>query len=206
VDVGDKLRVIFYCRCNDQLGLNVRYFEVATKTGLGVSEEAIANSMFDAYDSLYAALLSNQASFAGVTVQKVAPLPKGTVFSSTDAAVTGIGGAELLPKQVSGLISLYTTIGGREYRGRMYVPFPEMEANTTGGLPDTGYLALLNDLAIFADNTITSTVGADANSMFPVVYSRKLDVYTRLDRGVRRTKWATQRRRGDFGPVNLTPF
>lgn len=107
-----------------------------------------------------------------------------------------------MPKQVSGLITWYTDVASRAGRGRSYIPFPSAADTDGNGAPSTDYLIALGNLSDDLAAYMTYPAGDSDISMSLVVLSAGLGdqpvtSYTRRDR------FATQRRRGDYGQPNL---
>lgn len=189
-----------------QVGINLLHHQVSAVGGAGLSDLQIANGLQTIFAPLYAILLNNNATFRGVQVQKVAPIPVNVAVNSTGAPSVGSGGATALPKQVSGLISAYTTLAGRSNRSRVYVAFPSATQNQADGIPTPGYITALNNLATALIATTTITVGANSVTLLAGVYHRRFLTITTWASIVVRGKWATQRRRGDEGRTNPVPF
>ena len=89
-------------------------------------------------------------------------------FAGTDpASVVGTGTGDPLPRQTQGLVRLTTStvIGGRRLRGRLFIPGPLESANTTGGLPSSGYPSALT-------TSFGSLLTAGATASSPVIWHR----------------------------------
>jgi hypothetical protein len=134
-----------------------------------------------------------------VTLTMVNPIPIiDTATGQTTGVVTGDGGTVVctssgdpLPPATSGLVQLHTGVfsGGREIRGRCFIPYPT-EGQNTAGLPTSGYKGEL--IAAFEEmNGISGANGA-------------LSVYSRVHHGSELVtsiaawdQWASLRSRRD---------
>jgi len=91
---------------------------------------------------------------AGVVITMENPIPIIDVATgeTTDVAVgdggtaTAADSGDPLPGMVNGLVQLHTGlfIGGRELRGRSFVPYPTEAANDAG-VPDSDYINAMQD-------------------------------------------------------------
>jgi hypothetical protein len=151
-------------------------------------------------------LLANNARYVGVALQRLSPLPLSVVITDNTNQANGTGGANELPLQVSGIVTLKTNLAGRANRGRMYIPFPPVAAQGTDGHPTNGYVTAVDTLAAIA--ILPQTVGTAPNQVVltPVVYHKRLNTTTDITDKVARQRWATQRRRGDYGKPNPIPI
>jgi hypothetical protein len=214
--VGEQLTVGFvynvatYCTLDAQASINRRSWYVSSLTGVPCDEGDLAHNVSQAQAAPYKALLTDPAKYAGVVVTRdkrygVSPFP-ADILSNLGNGV-GTAGATPLPKQTSGLFSVYTPFQGKHFRGRMYVPFPDAADNTVDGIPTAGYLVRLGTLAtVFI--TPLSFVGLGGGlctivcclvSTGPPIRNPILTSFTV------RPAWATQRKRGDYGKANKSP-
>lgn len=205
-NTGDIVRLTTFCQQGTQAGINV-YHGVVTRTLTGGAD---LSEILAVWNTEMAAVLkpclNNQASFKGGAIQNVWPLPVGGVVYSGSSAGAGTGGATALPQQVSGIITWGTILAGRRYRGRSYIPFPSTAQNDTDDTPTAAYVTLLNAIGTRIKTGIT-VVGAAGNSKVSFeVYRRTLPNDSALIMNyVSRKKWATQRRRGNYGQPNTLP-
>src|SRR5215475_589959 len=189
-----------------QYAFIVRHWLVQNVTGTGMTDAALATAFDNLFAPLLKPLITASASYYGTQVQKIWPLP--IFIPAGTSANTGIGTAAVnsLPKQTCGLISLRTAIAGRKGRGRLYVPFPSVGDDTAAGAPVAGYVTRLNTLG--AQLNVAQTLGVAPNqvTLRSVVYHRALHTTDAIITCISSNLWATQRRRGDYGRVNVAPF
>jgi len=203
----DIISVKSFCFMQNQLGLNVLHYRV-TETG-GVPTDEIAANYFRALiGPLVIAIMADLANFQGVGVQILSPTAFPTIYDAEDPPLAGQVAGDPLPKQTCGLITKRTGFVGRAGRGRVYLPFPAESDSTILDVPSAGYIALMEDYAAALLVINTMTVGGDTAGFIPVIFgsvpgpnqAKPITSWTK------RTRWATQRRRSDFGATNTTPF
>jgi len=193
------------CITEDQAAINVLNYKIGTVVGGGVTD-ADAAATFDAlFAPLYKALLSEEAEYYGVAVQRFFPTPRTVAIPIVASRGAGSVTGDMLPGQVSGIISLVTDFAGRKYRGRMYIPFPG-EADNVDHIPTSSYETRLNSLAVAVVTPVVVTAGGDSAEFRPQIYHRGTSTSDSITGSNSKRLWATQRRRGDFGQRNMPPF
>jgi hypothetical protein len=115
-----------------------------------------------------------------------APTSTVPVFGT---ALAGFSSADPLPWTTQGLIESHTGLfaGGREIRGRLFIPGPD-ETNSTSGRPIAAYVTQLQVAAVALMN--------DTNSVWGV-WSRKHGVFTAINGVSTWNNWAALRSRRD---------
>lgn len=204
---GDLLEVKFVCFCQGQLGLNVRHYKVTVSAGAGADLAEIADALATDAADYYKDCLSADADYKGVMVQSIYPTPKGAVVSDTSGNGSGNQASQVLPTQVSGIITMQTALAGRSGRGRVYVPFPGQGDAADDGTPSAAYVANLEDLGSFLATTQIIVGATGTSDLAPVLIQLGNPAVTRPITGrIARNKWATQRRRGSYGAPNTSPI
>lgn len=205
--VGDLYQIRTLCWSSTQIGLNVRYYTIAAFTGTEATPTQIAAGFDTALNGAYKALLSASAAWRGVGAKRLTTVPTIEYSSIGNAGVGGVAG-DLLPTQVSGLISLYSTTPNRIGRGRVYVPFPSEADNTSAGVAQASYVTRLQTLAALLNVTTVVNGTGGTTSLAPVLRNRQTGALITLIGGTTfsHSNWATQRRRGNYGKQNLFPF
>lgn len=201
--VNDILQIKFFCSQQAQLAVNVTHWVVSSIVGLAPTDNAVALFFGNRVKVAYAGLLNNNATFQGTSCQHLFPLPTRVEDFNAVTALGGTAGAAGLPKQCCGLFTKKTALAGRANRGRVYVPFPSETDNADGtSAPTAGYMTNLGGLAALLTTSATLTNDENATTFLPVVYHRATHSFTLITTAFARQKWATQRRRGDFGRTN----
>jgi len=202
VTAGELYRCVFYTRADDQIGINVRHFRVANITIGAPTEENIAGDMESFFATQYKPLIANTADWKGLEITKISPLPaRVPVFANVNVG-PGTGGPNLLPRQTCGLFKVGSPLGGRQNRGRVYVPFPATAHETVDGHPTLAYQGLLDNLALNLIGLHEYGIALNkANCQWVVRHAPGLTT-TDLTTRVVRARWATQKRRGDYGTPN----
>lgn len=204
--VGDIYEVRFVCELPPQISVNVWHMRVSAVTGAGANDQAIADSIDTRMSMAFKGLLSDDAVYRGVGSKKISPAPLGVEFVGNLGAGAGTNIGVPLPKQITGLITKRTLFPGGQGRGRMYVPFPNEENSEAPGVPTVAYRNLMATLAnLFVGNQTAGPIGNQVTFVYGV-YSRVSSTFSDITGGIVRAKWATQRRRGDYGRSNVAPF
>lgn len=203
--ISDLWRARVVCSISDQISVNCVNFNVVAVTGV-VTDQEFADYLDSEWGTLFKNLISDDAIYRGVSVQRFKPIPVTVPAVSIVSQGTGSVAGEVLPKQVSGVLTLRTAFAGPGFRGRLYIPFPSETHNQVPGRPEEDYLTALTVLGnqiVDAD----TVVGAGGNAtVHSVLYHRELDTFDRLTGFVARPRWGTQQRRGDYGKQNVVPF
>lgn len=205
LNVGDILAVTVGCYCDGQAGLNTVYHRVTAKTGLPTASLA-ADVMDTNLAALYKPLLTNTASYYGLKMVRIAPLPRSMFYIASGNTGVGTAGDAPLPTQVAGIITMETELSGPGFRGRIYVPFPDyVHADPIPVVPTDAYVTLLSALGEYWEDDHDITAGGLSVSLEPVIWHRDIETYTPIEEAVGRQKWGTQRRRGNYGQKNAYP-
>jgi hypothetical protein len=195
--LDDILEVKFWYTAGNDRALNVRHYQVtAVSVGAGpLTSLSAANQLQTNFSLALTNAMSIDATFDAVSVQRLTPLPKTVATFSTGAAVPGAELTAVLPRQVAGLVSLYSAFAGPRNRGRFYMPYPAEIANDVGGVPTAAYQVLLGVVRdeVVQTQVLNNTVGN--STLTPVIVHRDGGVVTFITSGVSRSAWATQRRR-----------
>lgn len=208
----DIFEVTFHNHTANQRGLVRRYYEARNVTGNGPTDAEIGIRFDTAFPPLFKALMATTAFYRGVKIAKVFPGQRQRGFTNTTSAGAGTAVGDLLPTQCRGIITLRTALAGPGFRGRAYIPFPAEADNAANGVPTAGYVTRLTTMGaqlILAQNAV-GAAGNQAN-LIPIIWHlpkglpnepANRDAYD-LNEAVSRTKWATQRRSGEYGRINV---
>jgi len=214
--LGDIVRVRTYCLFDLQAQLSVNNLDyiVGAVGGTPATDQDVADQIDAAVAAPYKDLMTGAATYKGVqaSILNVTPpyLTRINPVTSNSHAGVGTATGQPFPGQVSGIISVQTMRGGRAGRGRTYVGFPGIVHDTGAGNPTNAYVALLVALADQICVGLGISIGGRTATLVRVLLhtKNKFDIVFPPD-GVTsftaRAKWATQRRRGDFGRINVSP-
>jgi hypothetical protein len=209
-----------WCSDTEQASVNRHYYRVATTDATSITDLDVATH-FAGLATEYTNLLAGTANYNGCIARIInrVPLPVRQVAPNLTG---GTAGAVGLPRQTSGIISVYTALAKQANRGRLYLPFPATASDQTNGIPTNAYVAALNSLAtvIFAVTNITGALGGNA-TLVPVLLHPQITklnpapppkrivtraaAVTDVSVWFSRQVWATQRRRGSYGRANKSP-
>lgn len=199
-------RVRVGCYSPTQAAINTVHYKIQNVQGTGATDAQMATLLNNAWAPLYKAILSDLTFYQGLSVQRIFPAPPTVPVVLTNLEGAGVAAGDLLPGQVAGIIKTKTAFAGKKYRGRIYLPFPSEGSNEPPGRPTAVYEGAAQNLAnsMFA----LGVVGGAGNTVdiIPVVYHRAGQTTDNITSSDAQRKWATQRRRGDFGRLNPAPF
>jgi hypothetical protein len=204
--LNDIVMARIVCTLGNQTAFTVRHYKSTIYAGALDTRQALATALDTGLAATWKNAMSNEATYRGVMVKRIFPLPP-TVDSFTIASA-GLGAVvgTALPKQTSGVVSLRTANAGRAFRGRAYIPFPSEVDNIANGLPQAAYNTALVNIGIALLLTKSVVNGPTSETWTPVLYHRLSNTTDPLTAAIARNFWATQRRRGDFGAQNLSPI
>lgn len=203
--VGQIYECRWFSSMQGQVGLAVKHVVVTAVAGAPLLQ-TIADAMSAAVGNLIRLCMCDTAEYNGLLLKQVAVTPEPEATPSVSSAGVGATAGDPLPKQVSGLISLRTTLAGRANRGRWYVPFPSVADNTADDTPQGAYLTAIGNLGTWWIGTKTYGAGGNTVTMQGGVYHRASQTITPFTHTILPVKWATQRRRSDFGRPNISPI
>lgn len=206
--VGDIFEFRLFTSFNEQIAINVLHYKEQTPTNpFALDHNSVLAAIATAIEPVFIDCVTADATYEGCTLQRIFPTVAPVVTNVLGSAA-GDGGATPTGRQLSGIITKRTVIAGRRGRGRIYVPFPAADTVTDDtGMPTAAYVALLQELADEMEDEQTVSVGADTLGFKPCVYNRDDPAASPLiTTCLARSKFATQRRRGDYGRANSLPF
>lgn len=206
IQVNDVYEIKYATYCAGNAGINVLHYACTAVAGTGSTDIQLATQLDALMAPLYKACMAGIATYYGIRAQRVTPLPKSLSVVVSPNIGVGLAGAAALPGQVCGIITLQTAIAGRKNRGRVYVPFPASAQNdATNDTPVGGYKNEIQSLGVGLTSTIVAGVGGNTSTMVPVIYHRKDSTFTLVVSIRANQKWATQRRRSNYGQLNPYP-
>jgi hypothetical protein len=205
---GDVVQFRVWSSDSEQAAVNTfHYLCIAPPVGTVTDFDAAVE-----FDTVIAAnlkaMLYNGAVYNGVECRVVNRLPLSIFQVGNAGTGAGTAGAVGMARQDAGLTGWTTALAGPGNRGRTFWPFPSVTDNQGLGVPTAGYqgkqntivgtligLNLLHNVAVTA--TIAVAMVVRRKGAFPPV-----TITSATDRG----RWATQRRRGSYGRVNVSPI
>lgn len=211
--IGDVLQIRYCCYSEEQIALNVLHYRVNSVAGVGSPLTDIATFFDITMAAAYKELMGPFSKYRGVGVTNLTP--PATVEVST-TGLDGVGtmtGADL-PTQVSYLVSLKTAKRGRGFRGRIYPGFPPSGyIGSDGQMNAEGIAAIEAWFGALPFTATVSSAGGNTATLGLGIYRRIANglplippAFEPAIAGVWKEKWATQRRRGQFGRTNVLPF
>lgn len=218
VAVGDLVHIRVWCKAEDQAAINDIYWRCRSAINV-VTDQRIADFLSPQLAASYQVALANTAVYQGCEVQITRDVnePGEVKFVSALSAIDagpGVGGLPLIPRQVAGLLSFRTIRSGQRYRGRNYIPFPSGGEQTNEGHPTAGYILKLNDIGDIWEAFLSTqpgeiTQGTGLAAFSWIIFHRDLPNplwYSEVASWFPKTGFGSQRRRGDTGQANKSPF
>jgi hypothetical protein len=189
-----KIRLIF--RNQEQNAFIVNHWLVAQETGTSLTAQEVADELQTAFEPLLIDLLSSEATFKAVGVQKLNAIgPPSLEYFSGASPVAGEVGGDALPPQTAGLIYRRGAVSRRAERSFVYMPFPGETDSTNLGRPSAGYVVKLDSLADeFKADSILGTA-PDTITLRPVIFHRATFSWSFVETVTARTVWSQQKRR-----------
>lgn len=213
IATSDILEVTLVTSFQNQVGENVLHYKVDAGVVPGPTALSVAQAIDAAITVNYITTLTNTASYRGCRAQVIFPTRYVHAIDAVGAA--GTAGANPLPPQVRGLMTMQTDFGGRAFRGRMFFPFPDESHLNADATPNAGYTGAMLAVATSLFTTPFNVVGGGGSAhLIPIIWHRKAgksgsplahtgDPITTFSA---RSLWATQRRSGELGRPNVAPF
>lgn len=206
IRLGDYFRLRVVCYTSSQVGINTAHFRCTAETGVGSTDQQVADAFDAALAPRYKAAISGGARYRGCSVQRISPgIPTVPAFAIGNDGIGTVAGG-MMGTQLSGLVSARTSLAGRRYRGRVYIPFPAEDSNAATGVPEAAYIVAIDDIGDELYSVFPVVNGGNSTTNDPVVWHRGLLLGTPITGWLARPSWATQRRRGAYGRQNTTPF
>lgn len=214
---GDVAKVRTVCYTASQISVNVSFWRVVATGGALIPNSYVGfNLLFNlAMAPVYKPWMSSQARYRGTGCQLMQPaslFPATSEVTSVVSDGAGTGTAVMEATQVSGLIAWKTGLPGRHFQGRIFPGFADEVFQDTNGDLLAGGVAVLDGIRLAYTTPIVLTSGVDTETWALCVRSvvpgpgLPLVTYNTVTTGIARNKWATQRRRGQFGRTNALPF
>ena len=211
--IGGKYELTVCCYTASQISLNRTFWMWSGTTGTGPTNAQIAAAFDTHFAATYKGWMSQEALYRGISIRRVATPTEAPFVSVANEGVGTVAGS-VLPTQVTGVLSFKTFFAGAHYRGRVYPGFPPTSfQNVLGGMTNAGAVALA---LISAQYAATVSAGAGGNTASFTLQVRSVVnnvpplpptiTYNAVQEVLTRNRFATQRRRGQFGRPNTLPF
>lgn len=209
---GDIYEAKMFSRHTDQVAVTRRYYRSENQAGTGATQAQVTTAIANQLATVFSTMLNTAAEYRGMTVQRIVPQPRTVESTSLFGAGFGLEVGDCLPRQVRGILSLRTAFAGRQYRGRLYIPFPGEGSNDADATPTAAYLVKLNAFGAAVIATLAGVGGGgNTEDLKPVLcgFAAGNPVPIRVNElanYLARDRWATQRRSGSYGRPNISPL
>jgi hypothetical protein len=213
--VNDLYEQTLFSLMGNQVAINRRYWKVANPIGTEATQAQMAAATDAAVATALKACMHTSATYKGSMFCRVLPIPRTiSTITVTNTGPGTIATGAVLPRGVSGIITLRGFFAGKKFRGRIYVPFPGTSVEGTDGLPTGSYLGAMDTLGTALITTLVGVgSGGNTNDLQPVLarityvnHEASSAVLTPLGSRIARQRWAQQHRRGEYGQPNVMPF
>jgi hypothetical protein len=202
----DVLEIRVYTKGGtNQEGLNVLHYRVVSVGSTPSTDADIASGISAVLAPRYKPMMYSTSAYDGVQVSIVSRTPRPVTQVYNSDAGPGTGGTGQMPPQTCGLISWRTLLGGRAFRGRTYIPFPSSDMNSATGFPTTGYATLTINLANAILGYAGTSIAGRTATLAPVIWHKLTRTTTDIWNAFLGEKWATQRRRSEYGKNRPPP-
>jgi len=208
VALFDTVEVRVCAYTPSQIALNVLHYLCLSVSSAPPDYTMIAIAFDTLFATNYKNFLGGNAAYRGVTAKRLTSI-QSIQYPAVGGAGPAAGGATVCPTQVAGLITIRTRFGGSGYRGRVFLPFPASSYLATTGAPGAPIIALMGNIALSMGPSITITGGAGSSCILQQVIRKRGGILTNDPQVIGYTvqpKFATQRRRGQYGQPNVLPF
>jgi len=207
IQTGDVVNFKTICQVPGQISVSSRQYQLVQSTSIGeVMSGLVLTRLTQATAPLFKATMAQTATYYGTMLYLDTPHADGWRPDTNGAErAVGTGGPSALPHQTCGLISLYSNTIGKKGQGRIYLPFPSTNFNGNDGNPTQLYLDMLAEFGAVLVMNQTVNDNGNIHLFAPVLYRKGGSPY-QIGAFQARAGWATQRRRGNFGPTNELPF
>jgi len=205
--VGRLFSIEHWTTQSNQAAVSRIWYRVSAVSALGVTYSEALSSAAALTAPLYKACVGAPALFKGLGIRELRTPGIILPAPAYDNGAVGAGGmtGTALPHQTCGLLSIRTAAAGRAGRGRMYMPFPSTACADASGTVSASYAAALGLLAAVIPVPFTMTGAGGTITVVPSLVSPKALTYKTLTAVLVSGRFATQRRRGDYGRVNVSP-
>lgn len=206
VIVNQFLEIKTYCHLDNQLGINVHYGQIQIIGAGGIGITDLTSDISTWFATSMKALLCTPALYLGVSVRQYDNGGGNNIpYWSKTGQGYGSAGATPCPKQCAGILTKTTLDGSRAGRGRLYIPFPATADVEADGNPTAGYLTRAIALAAAIDGDENVSSDPEVVLRFGLMHWRVASSFIRTNDVIARDRFATQRRRGDYGRINAIP-
>lgn len=183
---------------------NILNFACISVGGTPATDQDVSDKVDSQIFSAYKALIPSSCQYRGIIARNLIHSPLYPDVESVTNAGAGTGSGGIANTQATGMISTQTVFAGKQYRGRIYIPWIPQSFIGTSGHPAAGYLTALTTLAGLIVGVLTVSVAGRTATLSLCVYHRKFKLFTYVLTAVIRASFATQKRRGNYGK-NRTP-
>lgn len=205
VFLGDLYKVAHRIQSIWRPAIVTQYITITAQIGAGLDQQGLIDSIGTIMGPFFKPLMNSSASYTGAEMQRInTPPPNSLTVATTNGTGPGTSGAAPQAAQVAGIFTLTTFFAGRGFRGRRYIPAPDQTdgLQTPTTTPLIGYTVRLAALALPFTSTVNFSTAGNGWQVTNVLFHKKTRTTTQISGFRVNDKWATQRRRGQYGAAH----
>lgn len=199
---GQLCKIVLRGYLNRQIFLNTYWYE-SDPADVPTNYLTLLLNWYSTATAPYTAVLCNPAWLSDATMKIYSPAgaPVSPTLFMPQSQQFGTAGATPMPGQSCGLITRRVLRLTNANRGRVYVPFPATSAGSFDETPNAAYVSNLEDIASSL-LPLTVPLNVVGQKWSPILFNPVTTGYQPLFAWEAQPKWATQKRRGDYGKLN----
>ncbi len=199
---GQVCKIVLRGYLNRQIFLNVFYY-ASDAADAPADYLTLLLAWYNDAVSVYTPAMNNQAWVSDATFKifSVAGVPVTPTLFMPPVQNFGTGGATPMPAQACGLITRRVLRLTNANRGRLYIPFPYTGAGSTAETPSGAYQSKCQAIADLL-LPLTAVYLNTGQHWAPILLNERTGSWQELFATEVQPKWATQKRRGDYGKLN----
>lgn len=180
---------------------------ICSAGGGGDSRLALGDQVYSAFATNWIPIMSALTSGFGYKVSTVGTHPPPLAKTAVGMIAGGVGSTPPAPTQARPVLSWGTAMGGKGYRGRLFLPTPSVNACTAGGFILAGVVAAGQALGtqLLAPITVGGTTWnislIHRHKGPPITFTSDPIISATM-----RNAFGTQRKSGNYGRVNSAPW
>jgi len=207
--VGDILQMRVFSQASTQLGINVLHLSIKAQVAPFTSDQTLVDHLSEGFSSSWRQVQGPNSIYYGMALSLRVGVEWLQIATSIAGQGAGLLAGDVMSRQTSGVLTITAGLPGRRYRGRVFLPFPSEGGNSPDGHPNAAYVGAMSALGgAFASNMVLmeDPPGLGQTTIRMGIYHRNDGTISDVTGFNPRNKWATQKRRGDYGKPNTPPF
>jgi len=213
IAVGDILAGRAWSQLDEQGAVNTYNYVCRSITGAGATDQDLAASLDNGFNTFYKALYPNTVEYRGVQVyflKRLGLLTAAAPVSSLAGSGVGTATGPPMPRNSCAILKYNAGLRGPAYRGRIFLPFLSTDFQASNARPTNAFAVLAN--SFLSTLTVPLTTGTSPNTAtldwcilhkvkggVPVVRNSIVNAESA-------NKFGQLHKRGDYGRANESPI